>query len=281
MPDTGNYAPTPGVGATFTALAEAAALLAQSRINTMMPATVVAWRAPTGAPPARKPAVVDVLPDFLYRRRINTAADVTPGETPLQRANGWEAVGAYPTFTSVPVAYPGTDGMRVSGPILPGASGWLFFAQRSIDDWMDNGGPVDPAFDFQWHHFSDAVFVPGARYGAIAEDVDPLVHRIGSADGGAGMEIDELPIASRTITVSTQGPTATVDAATNVKLGASAVLGVARLTDTTASDVQMTAWMVAAQPLLTTIAALAGAPVPVYPGDFGIIDSASAKVLSE
>ena len=152
MPDTGNFAPTPGVGATFTALAEAAALLAQSRINTMMPGTVVAWRPPVGAPPARKPAVVDVLPDFLYRRRINTAADAAPTEIPIQRANGWEAQGAYPIFPAVPVAYPGTDGMRVSGPILPGAKGWLFFCQRSIDDWMDNGGPVDPAFDFQWHH---------------------------------------------------------------------------------------------------------------------------------
>jgi hypothetical protein len=256
-------------------------MLARSEINTMMPATVIAWRPPIGAPPLRTPALVDVLPDFMYRRRINVPADAVPPEIPIQRANGWEAVGPYPMITSVPVAYPGSDGMRVSGPIFPGARGWLFFAQRSIDDWINTGGPVDPAFDYQWHNLSDAIFVPGARFGAVAEDINPLLHTIGSADGGAGIEISEAPIPARTIAMRTQGPTATVDATTQVKLGEAAVLGVARLTDTTSADTTMAIFIAAVAAQSAVLGGLGFGVAAPAPSDFGIVTQASSKVVSE
>ena len=278
-----NYQPTPGVGSTLEQFADAISLLTRSQINTMMPATVIAWRPPVGAPPLRTPAMVDVVSDFLYRRTINVATDVNPPfEVAIQRSTGWQAIGPYPMITSVPVAYPGTDGMRISGPIFPGASGWLYFAQRSIDDWINMGGPVDPVFDYQWHHLSDAIFVPGARFGLIAEDIDPAFHTIGSAHGGAGMKISEGLPGTQTIEVSTLGPLATIDASTAIKIGAGAVLGAARLTDKTSADVSMAAWIATAQPILVAAAALLGIPTPpIPPTDFGIITGSSAKVTIE
>lgn len=281
MATEGNYAPTPGVGASFEEFAEAISLLARSQVHTLMPATVLTWQPPAGAPPARTPALVNCQIDFLYRREINVSADVGPTEAPIPRATGWQAVGPYPQLVSVPVLYPGTDGMRISGPILPGARGVVVFAERSIDSWINMGGPVDPAFDYQWHHLSDGFFIPGARAGIDAEDIDPTVHRIGSADGGAGMEITEGPAVSRLLTLSTLGPTLTLDAATEIKHGANAALGVARLTDETSADTTMSAWIIASQVVLSAAAAFFGVPPPIAPTDFGIITSASTKVKAE
>lgn len=68
----------------------------------------------------------------------------------------------------------------------------------------------------------------------------------------------------------------TVSGESKVKLGGpGTTLGVARLTDTVAKDTEMAAWMVTAQPLLVAIAGLAGLPAPVFPTDFGVINSAS------
>jgi hypothetical protein len=225
--DLGNSAPTPGIGSTFTAFGEVVALLARSEVHTMMPCEVIAYYAPTGIAPERSPALVDVRPHFKYRRSINVPGDAEPGEEVIKRTDEYQARGDLPIITRVPIAYPGHDGMRASGPISVGQVGMIFFAERSIDDWAQTGGPVDPVFDNQWHHLSDAIFVPGARYGSIAEDIDPSLDRVGSADGTAGMEISTGPAASRTITLRTDGPTATVDAATEVKLGETATDAIA------------------------------------------------------
>ena len=274
----GNSAPIPGVGSSFTEFGNAVSALARAAVNTQMPATVVAYRAPAGVAPNRLPAMVDVTVDFLTRRAINVAEDATENEIAISRADGWEAVGPYPQLVSVPVAYPGHDGMRSCGAILPGAHGWVYFVQRSIDDWMENGGPVDPVFDGQWHDLSDAIFVPGARYGAIAEDIDPAVDRVGSADGSAGMAIATL---DKSIAVTTTGPTATIDAETLIALGAAAALGVARLTDTTAAAASMAAWVAAVQVVVAAAAVPFALPIPIPPTDFGVITSASAKVKAE
>jgi hypothetical protein len=145
---------------------------------------------------------------------------------------------------------------------------------------------VDPAFDYQWHHLSDAIFVPGARYGSIAEDIAGDVHRIGSADGGAGLEISAGSpdnAATRTITMRTDGPTATVDAATTVKLGEGASLGAARLTDPVDASGDMATFMAQVVTALTTIAAAVPVviAVPVPPTTIGAISGASSKVKAE
>ena len=269
-------------GASLTEFGLVCADLARSLVHTMMPGTVIRYHKPTGVGDERTPAMVDVRPDFLYRRKIENPGDVMEGERAIERSDGWHAQGSYPDLVSVPVAYSGPDGMRSSGPIDEGAHGWLFFAQRSIDGCINKGGPIDPAFDYQWHHLSDAIFVPGARYGAVAEDIDPNVDRVGSADGGAGMEITRGPKDTREVTVSTEGPTVTLDAATSVKLGATATLGVARLTDPVNADTSMAAWIAAVQAALTTIAGVVpGVVLPTPPTDFGVISGASSKVSAE
>lgn len=254
------------------------ATLARSQIHTMMPGTVIAYHAPNGAGDDRAPALVDVRPDFLYRRRIDNPGDTEGPEKVIERTDGWHAQGEYPDLVSCPVAYAGHDGMRSSGPIKPGAHGWLIFAERSIDGWINKGGPIDPAFDFQWHHLSDAIFVPGARFGRVAEDIPNDVHHVGSADGSAGMEI---ATADGSIKVATEGPEAVLDASDAVKLGQGAVLGVARLTDPVSADTSMSAWIAQAQAVLAGAAALLALPVPVPPTDFGVISGASTKVSAE
>jgi hypothetical protein len=125
--------------------------------------------------------------------------------------------------------------------------------------------------------------VPGARFGTIAEDIDPTLHRVGSADGTAGLEISEGEAPTRTIAVRTQGPTATVDAAAEVKLGEAAALGVARLTDGVSASGDMVAYMAAVVTALTTIAAQVpvGITPPIPPTVIGQISQASTKVKSE
>ena len=118
-------------------------MLARSMVHTMMPGTVIAYRAPAGSGDDRAPAVVDVRPDFLYRRRIDNPGDNEENENVIERTDGWHAQGAYPDLVTVPVAYPGPDGMRSSGPIEVGAHGWLIFAERSIDGPSVND-PISP-----------------------------------------------------------------------------------------------------------------------------------------
>ena len=78
-----------------------------------------------------------------------------------------------------------------------------------------------------------------------------------------GMEITEGPADARTLTVSTQGPTVTIDAATLINLGQAAVLGVARLTDTVDASAAMATYMAAVVTALNTIAA--AVPVIIVP----------------
>jgi len=64
-------------------------------------------------------------------------------------------------------------------------------------------------------------------------------------------------------------------------LGTAAALGVARLTDTTAAASTMAAWIAQVQVVAAGAAALLALPVPIPPTDFGVVSSASTKVLAE
>lgn len=101
------------------------------------------------------------------------------------------------------------------------------------------------------------------------------------SDGKVTLTKGGTPVA--TITMDSAGTiTIEVEAGQTVKLGgASATLGVARQTDTTGADTAMTAWIASVQAITAALAPSVALPPPVPPTDFGVITSASTKVLSE
>ena len=167
-------------------------------------------------------------------------------------------------LTDIPVHTPGSGTGFLEFPILPGDTGKITIMDRSIQQWLLLGAPVDPV-QSATHALQDAVFEPGLRpttrpYAAPADQTAAVLHHD-----------------------------------TFIKLGAAAALGIARLTDQTSADVDMAAWIIEVTTALIAIAAFHNAPaapmvsapgsVPVFPAvpatDFGIITTASAKSSSE
>ena len=108
-----------------------------------MPAAVVA---------ARSPYRVDVQP--LLQARYY--AKRTPTTLPL--------------VADVPVSMPTGQAWAVKYPQpVRGDTGWLIFADRSLDAWRaGDGSPTDPK-DARTHDITDAVFIPGLLTNSAAE----------------------------------------------------------------------------------------------------------------
>jgi hypothetical protein len=95
-----------------------------------------------------------------------------------------------PVITDVPVAFPRGGSYRIEFPIAAGDTGWLWFADRSLDRWLASGGEVDPGDDRD-HHLTDAVFYPGVQaFGAVPSTAAPDDCMSVGLDGGAVIEID-------------------------------------------------------------------------------------------
>ncbi len=65
-----------------------------------------------------------------------------------------------PVINGVPVIWPRGGGAILSFPIQPGDTVLLVFGERSLDEWLQQGGEVAPA-DPRSHDLSDAVAIPG------------------------------------------------------------------------------------------------------------------------
>lgn len=109
--------------------------------------------------------------------------------------NGDVIVEPLAPVTNVPVAFPGGGGMRITFPIAVGDTGYLLFADRSLDVWLSTGGMVDPQDD-RMHHASDAIFVPGLRPFHDPWNADASVVTLGSDAGAA----DFVALAARVAT---------------------------------------------------------------------------------
>jgi len=227
-----------------------------------MPGTVISWTPPDEV--EGKPALVKVRPDFKFSYVLDRQV----------------LVEELPVIPNVPVHYPGMAGIFMRGPISPGETGWLKFAQRSIDVWIDKGGPIDPV-DNRILDINDAIFEPGLRHGSNAKSVSPDHFVIGAEDGSWKLEIDKN---TKDLTLTTSGPNIRIQSAAEViveapsiKLGEGATLGNARLQDPVAPSPAMTAWI---GNVGTALAALLQ-PVSPPVGDIGMISNASTKVKSE
>ena len=167
-------------------------------------------------------------------------------------------------LTNIPVAWPRSGGGYLTFPINPGDTGTITVMDRSIQQWLLLGAPTDP-IQSATHALQDAVFEPG------------------------------LHPSTNPITPPTDPTAAVLHHDAFIKLGRAAALGIARLTDTTSSDVSMTLWIAQVTTALVAMAAFFNAPpgpmvsaplsVPVFPAvpptDFGIITKASIKSSSE
>lgn len=89
-----------------------------------------------------------------------------------------------PVVSNVPVQFPGGGGMILTFPLQAGDTGWLTFADRSIDAWKLQGGSQLPT-DARRHSWADALFIPGVDpFNSPRQSADPAVVAIGQ-DGAA------------------------------------------------------------------------------------------------
>jgi hypothetical protein len=167
-------------------------------------------------------------------------------------------------LTNIPVAWPRSGLGYLTFPLNPGDTGTITIMDRSIQQWLLLGAPVDP-IQSATHALHDAVFEPG-------------------------LHPDSAPI-----TPPTDITAAVLHHDAKIKLGRAAALGIARLTDKTSADVSMTAWEIQVTTALVAMAAFFNAPpapmvsaplsVPVFPTvpptDLGVISTASVKASSE
>ncbi len=69
-------------------------------------------------------------------------------------------ISTLPIIVDVPVVFPGTDKVGFQFPIKKGDKVLIVFSQRSLDQYLSNGGDVDP-LDTRKFDLSDAVAIPG------------------------------------------------------------------------------------------------------------------------
>jgi hypothetical protein len=123
-----------------------------------------------------------------------------------ERASSDDVVLDLPVLEEVPVVFPRAGGVSLTFGVKKGDQCLLVFSERSLDQWLANGGVVDP-LDSRHHHLTDAVALMGlhdskSAIGAAASSGARL-----GADGGK----PELLVAGTDITIN-------VDAGAHINL---------------------------------------------------------------
>jgi hypothetical protein len=62
----------------------------------------------------------------------------------------------------IPIMYQrsGNGDAYLKMPIKKGDTGWVFFGERALDNWLVSG-KISPPFDFRRFNYSDAIYYPG------------------------------------------------------------------------------------------------------------------------
>ena len=198
----------------------------------------------------------DVSVDVLQVVRDNFTQPTTANPNPVATLPAVQLKG-------IPVAWPRAGSSYLTFPLSAGDTGEVHIQDRNLGQWIQLGDAVDPVSAIT-HALADGVFHPN-----IHPDNDPITP---PTDEAAAVLEGEA-----------------------IKLGRLAALGVARLTDTTAADVSMSAWITSVNAAISAIATILQAPPPgtpvvtvtgaiippIPPSDFGVISSASSKVTAE
>jgi len=194
---------------------------AVKKVQVAYPAIVTAYYPPNTT--TKDPAMVDVQIARKYARQIDHLEDALPGETTREDAeHGLLALADMTPVPRVVVQYPGFGGMRITGPVPVGEEGLLVTCTRSIDRWVRRGAdPVqDPVFQHAMN-LKDSIFLPGLRSGAdVGFDIVPEAGwRLGADDASWELFIDAD---THGVSLTTDGPDMTLDAETEIKIGADA-----------------------------------------------------------
>jgi len=83
------------------------------------------------------------------------------------------SVESVPTISGVPVIMPRSGKSFISLPLKKGDQVFLIFAERSIENWKQSGGEVDPSTEPRKHSYSDAFAIPGGYHSGNAFAGDP------------------------------------------------------------------------------------------------------------
>lgn len=206
---------------TFGIFARVLIESAVKKVQVAYPAIVTAYYPPN--PVTKDPAMVDVQVARKYARQIDHIEDALPFEITREDAEyGLLAVADVTPVPRVVVQYPGFAGMRITGPLMVGEEGLLITCTRSIDRWVRRGAvPVqDPMFQHAMN-LKDSIFQPGLRSGAdIGFDIVPDAGwRVGADDGTWELLVDQATLA---LSLTTLGPSVTIDGAAEVLIGANA-----------------------------------------------------------
>ena len=192
-------------------------------------------------------------------------ADVTVDVLQVVRDNFTEPTSANPNPVStlpavqlkgIPVAWPRAGGSYLTFPLSAGDTGEVHIQDRNLGQWIQLGEASDPVSAIT-HALGDGVFHPN-----IYPDNAPISPP--TDQGAAVLESDAI------------------------KLGRAALLGVARLNDSTTAAPSMNVWITSVTTAITQIAAYINALAPGSvtppagpPTDFGFISEASSKVSAE
>lgn len=110
----------------------------------------------------------------------------------IKRRLGTGETFEYPALVDVPVKQPSTADYAIHLPVSAGTEGLLHFSERSLDEWLIEGGTGVEASDPRRFDEQDGVFAPGHMSNdqalpAAARPGDALC--IGTRDGSVRMEI--------------------------------------------------------------------------------------------
>lgn len=157
-------------------------------------------------------------------------------ECGIQMSLGGGEYATLPVLENVPVRFSGSADWVVFHELPAGTEGFIHFSQRSVDNWIDRGGPVPPS-DGRLFDLTDAFFSPGYRsavtriaglpalgIGLSNKDGSTFIHL---SDSGikfsVGDQVMELTSAGLTLDVTNM----TNNGATTLPNGGLSVAGVA------------------------------------------------------
>ncbi|MES3577641.1 Gp138 family membrane-puncturing spike protein [Enterobacter cloacae] len=130
-------------------------------------------------------------------------------EIGIQRHEGEGVFNTLPEIKHVPVQFAGAPGWTVFHELPAGTEGLIHFSQRSVDYWLDQGGPVRP-LDARMFDATDAFFAPGYRSRATCISGLPTDGiGLSNASGSVQLHLTDsginLSVGSQTLSLSSDG----------------------------------------------------------------------------
>jgi hypothetical protein len=132
-------------------------------------------------------------------------------EIGIQRHEGGGVFNTLPEIKHVPVQFAGSPEWSVFHELPEGTEGLIHFSQRSVDYWIEHGGPVRP-LDARMFDATDAFFAPGYR--SRATSISGLPNEgigMSNASGSVRLHLSDgginLKVGGQTLSLSSDGLT--------------------------------------------------------------------------